>query len=226
MRRRGEKWVFGCFLVVIVLGVIFWYISPIIGILVVIIALLTIGIIYIYRTQDYDVSMEPPTSPLISNNEEARFPPLEEAREQDLAPTSEYNEAHPDTQIPSSILELQPTQDAVDRSKELQKRILELEKRVQALNERLARDPFPDFNSATPLIDEKKRMEEGPEQELSEKAIQHLLDTLDDKLAKRAISKQLYKRLRDKYIARIQKTKKGRETPLTRGTKDASKGDT
>ena len=53
------------------------------------------------------------------------------------------------------------------------------------------------------------RVEEAVEEEsaLSERAIQQLLDTLEQKLEKGSISHPLYNRLRNKYLTRLKKFK-------------------
>ena len=95
---------------------------------------------------------------------------------------------------------------------------------MQSLNEQLARDLLPSDVTTIAELEEYLAEEEAQEN-FSEKAMRHLLETLDEKLAKRAISKQLYTRLRDKYIARREKAKKRREAPAKRGIKDSSTGD-
>jgi hypothetical protein len=87
-------------------------------------------------------------------------------------------------------------------------------------------DSVPSSDSLILYSDDLENGKEATSEELSEKAIQHLLETLDEKFAKRAISKQLYTRLRDKYIARMEKAKRRREASAKRGTKDSNSGDT
>lgn len=196
-----------------VAGIAFWVVNPVIAVMIMIIAGLTLAIVYVYR----------------SDSDET---PQTLAREPDLAPDF-LSDVFIDADDKSSISEVTPflfhpldETVATEPTAILQQRIEELEKRAKALREELARDPT---SISAPKISPSKSLErngENDEDELSEKAIEQLLEVLDEKLAKRAISEQLYTRLHDKYIARIKKTKMKREaSSKKRGTKDFSTGD-
>jgi biopolymer transport protein ExbD len=224
MSYRRENWVYCCLGIVIVLGSFVWFLNPIIAILVVIIAILTISIIYVYRSLEYEAPTEAaPSEPSITGEEEPLMVHTDEAQRSRLEPSSQGEEKLSTPPLTPSQSESLSERD--ESIRELQKQIAELEQRVQSLNWQLASDSLPVSDSQI-LTAEEIRENEFTEEELSEKAIQQLLETLDEKLAKRAISKQLYTRLRDKYIVRIKKSKKRRKASLMRGTKDSSTGDT
>ena len=206
MSRRREPWVYGCLCVVFVLGFLFGIIFPIFGVFFVIIAILGIAIIYVYRTQDFDASNDTPTFTDEEAQESETIQHL--VQEALLGPVPAIEIDNPETQVSASPSE--PSHDESSEStKELQKRIAELEKRVLSLNEQLARDSLIIGNDSKLLREDSKEI---VDEQLSETAIQHLLEALEEKLAKRAISKQLYTQLRDKYIARMEKAKKRRKT--------------
>lgn len=101
-----------------------------------------------------------------------------------------------------------------DSVENLQARINELEERVRWLRERLATGlPADTITVAQAESDGKSPQTSGIEgtEELSERALQQLLEALDEKLAKGTISQQLYQRLRDKYLARLSKARGKRE---------------
>lgn len=97
--------------------------------------------------------------------------------------------------------------DAPPSKETLQERIDKLEDRVRFLRQRLAEEPALDqAPSVQPEEDEVPQdFSVDDEEELSERAIQQLLETLDEKLEKGTISQQLYQRLRDKFLTRLQK---------------------
>ena len=224
MSDRRKKWIYSCLCFVFALGVYFWWIVfSVIAILIVIIGLLSIGIIYAYRTQDYEELPSDSVSPT-DENTHPRIIGTSEEQQPVLESLPKIDEKSPDSQVPTPTPESLIEEDANASTKELQQRIAELEKRVQSLNEQLARDLLPSDVSTIAELEEYLAEEESQEN-FSEKAMRHLLETLDEKLAKRAISKQLYTRLRDKYIARREKAKKRREAPAKRGIKDSSTGD-
>jgi hypothetical protein len=224
MSYRRENWVYCCLGIVIVLGSFVWFVNPIFAILVVIIAILTISIIYVYRSLEYEAPTEPASrEPSTTGEEKALIVDTDKSQTSKLEPTSQGEKKPSAPQLIPSKSESLPERD--ESIRELQQRIAELEQRVQSLNRQLASDSIPENDSRIPAAEE-IRENEFTEEELSEKAIQQLLETLDEKLAKRAISKQLYTRLRDKYIVRIEKAKKRRKASLMRGTKDSNTGDT
>ncbi len=113
-------------------------------------------------------------------------------------------------------------------SEKLQERIDELEKRVQMLKSQLAEEPISNaeitdltLDSPAPVVEEQVDEDE----DLSELAVRQLLEALEKKLAKRAISKQLYNRLRNKYLARLEKSERRRVTSSKRGKKESATGD-
>jgi uncharacterized membrane protein len=202
---------YGCSFVIWALGLALLLLNLIIGAMVVIIAILTIFIIYVYQ-RDYE---EPDPSIQETNlSKEPSYQSLIEVEEK--SPVSEVTPSSFQTFDESEISE---------STKELQQRIKELEERVQSLKEELARDPASVSRARLESPEMREGEEENEEAELSEKAIQQLLETLDEKFAKGAISEQLYTRLRDKYIARMKKSKGKREASAKRGTKDSSTGD-
>ncbi|MFX1577772.1 MAG: FimV family protein [Promethearchaeota archaeon] len=223
MSYRRENWVYCCLGIVIVLGSFVWFVNPIFAILIVIIAILTISIIYVYRSLEYEAPTEAALSePSTTEEEKAQIVDTDRPQTLKLELPSQGEKKPSAPQLNALKSESLPERD--ESIRELQKRIAELEQRVQSLRQ-LASDSIPENDSRIPVAEE-SRENEFTEEELSEKAIQQLLETLDEKLAKRAISKQLYTRLRDKYIVRIEKTKKRRKASLMRGTKDPNTGDT
>ena len=211
MSVRRENWVYGSVCVIFVLFFILFIFNLLIAILFIIIGFLTIGIIYVIRTPDGDTPTEPPVSSAILT---------------DTTPESPIHEPTHDQRLnlsPSTGIATKPTTDT--STEELKQRIAELENRIQLLNEQLAKDSAPSEDHLLLASDDIQNGKEITSEELSEKAIQHLLETLDEKLAKRAISKQLYTRLRDKYIVRMEKAKMRREASAKRGTKDSNSGD-
>ncbi|MFX1509042.1 MAG: hypothetical protein ACFFBR_01930 [Promethearchaeota archaeon] len=220
MSRTREKWVYYCLCIVVVSGVVFWFVNPIIAILAVIIDLLSVAIIYVYRTPENEAAPGPPIQDAISTEEETQVQAaqISEKKESVLEPILNKEQSSSEIDLIPSNLESSILQETDDATSELQLQIAELEQRVKLLNEQLARDPrSSDEDEIAGTKEEKGEMEDSDE-ELSEKAIQHLLESLDEKLAKRAISKQLHTRLRDKYIARIEKSKR-RHGSAKRGTK-------
>ncbi len=224
MSQRRENWVYVCLCVVIVLGSIFWFVRPVPTIFVVIIAILAIGIIYVYRAQSDESSTMSPSSSDSPEEKETLASIIETFQEQDsvLEPTLELDEKTPDSLVTPSALQSMPEKESKESIRALQERITELEKRVISLKQQLVGDPIPSSEDIVSASDKQEYREE----ELSEKATQQLLDTLDEKLAKGAISKQLYTQLRDKYIARMEKAKKRHKASAIPGKKDSITGDT
>jgi len=193
---------------------------------------LGIAIVYVYQTQDSDEPSPPPSlsSPLpdtaleVTETEEPRSIEAVQARILD----TEVEEATPE--VPPTLKEPEKIQKPKREvpSEKLQERIDELEKRVQMLKSQLAEEPVSDseitdltLDSPAPVVEE----EVYEDDDLSELAVRQLLEALDEKLAKRAISKQLYDRLRNKYLARLEKKERRRLTSSTRGKKESVTGD-
>lgn len=101
-----------------------------------------------------------------------------------------------------------------DSVESLQARINELEERARWLRERLAAAPTADATTGRQTEANGKPSQTSATEsaeEVSARALQQLLEALDEKLAKRAISQQLYQRLRDKYLARLSRAQGKRE---------------
>ncbi|MFX1565539.1 MAG: hypothetical protein ACFFCH_06070 [Promethearchaeota archaeon] len=218
MNRTREQWVYCCLCVVVVIGIVFWFENPIIAILAVIISLLAVGIIYVYRTSEYEAVPEPPSQDISSTDIEIESQATQISEEEPGLEPIEYKESLTlEVDLTPASPKPSPVQEPGGSTSGLRQRIAELEQRVKSLNEQLARDPRSSDEVDT-VGQEEENGEVEDDEGFSEKAIQHLLESLDEKLAKRAISKQLYSRLRDKYIARLEKTKK-RHGSAKRGTK-------
>ncbi len=213
MSRRHGTWVYGCPIFVMAFAIFFVIINPIIAVMVAIIAALTIAIIYIHQSDSHEepqsTAEEPVLTPDFTNEV--------------LVQADKGHSVSEVTPFPFQTLD---DGEKTEATAVLQQRIEELERRVQSLKEELARDPSS--VAATRIIPSETFEENGEndEEDLSEKAVQQLLETLEEKLAKGAITEQLYTRLRDKYIERIKKTKRKREaSSKKRGKKDSSTGD-
>lgn len=216
----------------IIIGIVLFFISPIIGIFALIIMFLGIAIVYVYQTQEPDEPSPPPSlsSPLPDAtplSTEAEEPSVTDSVKVELL---DVNVEESTPEIPLTLVEpeaLQKPKSEVS-SEKLQERIDELEKRVQLLKSQLAEDPFddPDITDLTvDSPDSVKKEQVDEDEELSELAVRQLLEALDEKLAKRSISKRLYNRLRNKFLARLEKKERRRETSSKRGTKESATGD-
>jgi hypothetical protein len=191
--------------------------------IVVLVCAVSIGVIYLCfrrllkpRTEGGDTSQE--ASPAVSGS--SRQP--EEAPASTEAISSALTTMATDGRHPSSSAESSPsleapripTQKQQDSVENLQARIKELEERVRFLRECLAGGPTTDTSKGAKMVAESKSSEglaNERGEELSERALQQLLEALDEKLAKGAISQQLYQRLRTKYLARLSKAQDKRE---------------
>lgn len=193
-----------------------------------IIGLLAIGIIYIYRTQE-SPRPTPPITPFVSE------PPTSDVKHSRSlkslsAPSISTDSKVPDKKNPFSPTSLKSPKSAQLKrdvsTEKLQKRIVQLEKQVESLHKQLAEESFPETElPSEPTSSFAIKEEQVEDEEHSELAIQQLLETLDEKLAKRAISKQLYNLLRDKYLARLEKTKHRLESSKQRGTRETHTGE-
>jgi len=193
---------------------------------------LGIAIVYVYQTQDSDETSPPPslfsalpdTTLASAETEELRISnsvqvELRDSTIEDLA-----------SEIPPAVTEPEAIQTPKRElsSEKLQKRIDELEKRVRLLKSQLAEGPIidtdvTDLTSDSPSLVEEEQVDE--DEDLSELAVRQLLEALDEKLAKRAISKRLYNQLRNKYLARLEKKERRRVTSSKRGRKESATGD-
>jgi hypothetical protein len=206
-------------------GVFLIFLSPVIGILALIIMFLGIGIVYVYRLPE-DVDSSSPaslTSPLRNSiQSQTDIAEVEEAE----PVQAESVEVQVEKPVPESETVEKPIE-AIS-SAELQERIDVLEKRVQSLRMQLAEEAIDDsetthLSSDTSSVEIELNLDE--DEELSELAVRQLLEALEEKLAKRAISKQLYKQLRKKYLARLEKQERRRDTTSLRGKKELATGD-
>jgi hypothetical protein len=227
MSRERRVGYIVCSCITFIFGIILFFISPILGIFALIIMLLGIAIVYVYQTQDSDEPSPPPSlsSPLQDTTlaaaeiEEPRNMGVVQARLLD----TEVEEATPEVPPTLTVPEKKQKPKRKVPTEKLQERIDELEKRVQMLKSQLAEEPISDseitdltLDSPAPRVEEEK---------LSELAVRQLLEALEEKLAKRAISKPLYNRLRNKYLARLEKKERRRLTSSKRGNKESVTGD-
>ncbi|MFW9983198.1 MAG: hypothetical protein ACFFCB_00495 [Candidatus Odinarchaeota archaeon] len=221
-----------CSCITFIFGIILFFISPIIGLFALIIMFLGIAIVYVYQTQDSDEPSPPPSlsSPLpdttltAAETEESRSIDAVQARLLDTEVEEALPEITPTLREPEEIQK--PKREVP--SEKLQERIDKLEKRVLMLKSQLAEEPISDseitdltLDLPAPVVEE--QVDEN--EDLSELAVRQLLEALDEKLAKRAISKQLYNRLRNKYLARLEKSERRRLTSSKRGKKESVTGD-
>lgn len=232
MSRENRTGYIVCSCITFIFGIILFFISPMIGVFALIIMFLGIAIVYVYQTQDSD---EPSPPPSLSSP-----PPdisLSSAETEEPRSIDSFQVRLLDTEIEEATPEVPPTTTEPEEiqklkrkvpSEKLQERIDELEKRVQLLKNQLAEEPIIDseisdltLDSPAPVVEEQVDEDE----DLSALAVRQLLEALDEKLAKRAISKQLYNRLRNKYLARLEKKERGRLTSSKRGKKESVTGD-
>lgn len=232
MSRENRAGYIICSCITFIFGIVLFFISPMIGMFALIIMFLGIAIVYVYQTEDSD---EPSPPPSLSSP-----PPdttLASAETEEPRSIDSFQVRLLDTEVEEAAPEVPPTttEAEVDKkpkrevpSEELQERIDELEKRVQLLKNQLAEGPISDSeitdlssDSPAPVVEEQVDEDE----DLSALAVRQLLEVLDEKLAKRAISKQLYNRLRNKYLARLEKKERGRLISSKRGKKESVTGD-
>lgn len=212
---RYEDETICCFVcIIIVFGFITLIISPILGTIVTVTLSLTILLVLILRSKKSEETAPesnhvlPPHSEILDSNENDRFEPVESVRVRFL----DTDTPTPDSKI--TIIEEKKEAQVKTEAEKLQEQIAQLEKRIKLLNEQLAKAPFAELSiePITPDSTVPSKAELEGEEELTVVAIQHLLETLNEKFAKRAISEQLYDRLRDKYLARMEKAKRRSKT--------------
>ncbi|MFX0078115.1 MAG: hypothetical protein ACFE8O_02655 [Candidatus Hermodarchaeota archaeon] len=232
MSRENRAGYIICSCITLIFGIALFFISPLIGLFALIIMFLGIAIVYVYRTEDTDEPSPPPplSSPLPDT-------PLESVETEEPRSIESFQARLLDTEVEEATPEIPPTTTESEEiqkpkrevpSEKLQERIDELEKRVQLLKSQLAEEPIIDsevieltLDSPTPVVEEQVD-EDG---DLSELAVRQLLEALEEKLAKGAISKQLYNLLRNKYLARLEKKERRRLTSSMRGKKESVTGD-
>jgi len=197
------------------IGFFFFYFVPWFGIIIFIVSPVVIFSIYLVRESTADTrqramrqldtkSEEAESVPYTVTNPElvrARFfdskPPLLSSRDEPIPEILDgTNKSIKDDPLSQTTL---------------QARIDELEDRVRFLQKRLAEEP--DSEQAAPIQLEKdevpKDLSVDDEEELSERAIQQLMEALDEKFEKGVISQQLYQRLHDKFLTRLKKLQNG-----------------
>jgi uncharacterized membrane protein len=220
MPRGDKSSVELCLAFLIAGGLIALFMSPMIA-LVVFVCAVPFGIMWLYR-QRTSKTIEGDTAPRASFAASASQEQLEEMQPSAEEMSTAASKAEGDTRRPDISARPSPSQSAPatqpekgrDSVESLQARINELEERVRWLRERLAAGPAIDAATAAQAAPNGRSLQtstgEGAE-ELSERALQQLLEALDEKLAKGTISQQLYQRLRDKYLARLSKARGKRE---------------
>ncbi len=229
MSQERKSWVWPCLCISItllslsfILGLIVTIYALIFGSVIFIITLSLIGIVY-FLQKDTKPTNRVPSTPDVSISKTTQ----ENKGKPDFAQPRIRNEAQKilnlQTSLPKSHTEGPAKPKTQNTTAQLKQQITDLENRVRSLREQLADDPYPELLETT--FPDSSFQQSQEDQELIEKAIEHLLKTLDEKLAKHAISKQLYNRLRDKYIARLEKTKSKREASSKWGTKESGSGD-
>ncbi len=230
MSQNRETWTIPCCIFTIVLSYVFILLVPSFGLIFLTVSMLFIGILYLARTNSADTRRKSTQrlddqSP-VSSREEESVPPSEtdsdlvRARflDSESSPVPSQEEQSPEKVNGSEKL----SEEAPPSRETLQERIDKLEDRVRFLRKRLAEEPDID---QTPLVHPEE--DEVPqdlsvdeEEELSERAIQQLLETLEEKLQKGVISRQLYQRLRDKFLTRLKKIQdSSTEQPKRRAAK-------
>jgi len=194
--------------------------NPLIG-LVIFACAVSFGVMYLYRRRT-PKTIEEDTIPGTLFAPSASQEQLEEVEPSAETMSTAASKAEGDTRRPNIAARPLPSQSAPatqaekgrDSVENLQARISELEERVRWLRERLAAGPTTETTTAAHAEPNGKSPRtstaEGAE-ELSERALQQLLEALDEKLAKGTISQQLYQRLRDKYLARLSRARDKRE---------------
>ena len=198
MSQTSNSWVGCCVIITIGIGIITFLISPILGVIVTIIACLTIGIMFILYYEKKEKAIPEPSEFLLPDSEPSDF--IENAGT-NHAGSVRVQVIDADTLTTNSktaVTELEKEAPPQTETEKLQNRITQLEKRIKLLNEQLAKDPFarPSIEPTIPDSTVPTKTElEGRDEELTVVANQHLLETLDEKFAKRAISEQLYNRL-------------------------------
>jgi len=201
----------------IVGGLIAIFINPMIAVFV-FVFLVPFGVIYFFRRRT-SKTMGEDTAPGTSFVDSAS-----QEQEEEIQPimSTATSKAEGETRRPGISVQPSPFRRAPatqaekgrDSVENLQARINELEERVRWLRERLEAGPTTDTMAPAqpqPEVASPQTVSTEGAEELSERALQQLLEALDEKLAKGTISQQLYQRLRDKYLARLSKARGKRE---------------
>lgn len=231
MSREQKPWIFVLFCIATLLGIAFFFVLPWLGMLMVAIFLLMSCIAYIKWTQEEE---RPPISTDNSSlSASSSVKSVEKVTRKDFkafqarlfdvdakVPESKSVALTEDSEIKSKIKGEEYTTESI------QKQIADLETRVRCLRKQLKEDELSETEDFTQTEIEITKEDAWTEEDiLFELAIKQLLDSLERKLAKRAISKQLYNRLHDKYLARLERAKQRRSTPSKWGTKEPKTGE-
>ena len=231
MEQARNTWIYCCLIITIFIAVAIIPLEPRYGIIFTVFSLLLLGAAYIRATKK-------PSSPRVTpapSTSVTREAPSETKEElvQDLESVQvqvlEEDSREPQSPLPHSQEKpLTDKQASLVPKKKLRQRIDKLEKRVRSLQQQLAEAPLDELKADRTAGEDFEPISSQPpidELELSELAIERVLEALEEKLAKGAITKSLYDRLRDKYIARMDKAKKRHKASSTRGTKEPLTGE-
>lgn len=216
MSQNRESWFVPCSFVAIIIIVISLIISPLLAIITIVLSSLILGVLYLTRnlrtrsqvdvnTQSEPETKQDPATPINSQSVQVKI----------LDPQPDSPQSTPLMKKP---VEHSKAQEKLS-SEELQSRIVVLEERVRSLRQQL--QELPSIETETSIMQAEKSDEQVLEEnkEYSERAIEQLIETLDEKLAKGAISQQLYQSLHDRYLARLKKAKCRHHSSTKRGSK-------
>lgn len=223
MSQNSEKRMIPCTLCTMVVSFILMLLVPSIGLIFIIVSTSVILYCVISADTRRKATQRLDDQSPVSSRDEERVPPSE----------TDFDSVHArfldseSSQVPSQEEKIPEkvngseklTEDTPPSKETLQERIDKLEDRVRFLRKRLAEEPALDQTpSVQPKYDEVPQdLSVDDEEELSERAIQQLLETLEEKLEKGVISRQLYQRLRDKFLTRLKKLQdSGTEQPKRR----------
>ena len=230
MSQARNRWIYGCIFVTLLIAIAIIPLEPVSGISFTLLSLLIVGAAYIRATRRPST---PPSSPRLSTSvvEEVSSPVREDqVHDSKLIQIQVIEEDSKETQPakqPSQETPSKPETAKAENEEKLRQRIVKLEKRVQSLQQQLTDESYIETETVTPVEEPATTIPSDPppdDLEFSELAISRIMEALDEKLAKGAITKPLYDRLRDKYIARMEKAKKRHKTPSKRGTKEPLTG--
>ncbi len=231
MRQEHKPWIFVCLCFTIVLGIAYFFVLPLLGMLMIVTSLLMSCIVYIQWTREQE---RPPVSIDHSSlSSSSSLKSVEKVTRKDLK-AFQARLVNVDAKIlDSKIAPIKKEIQTISKmrgeehtTESIQKKIAELETRVESLRKQLKEDEFFEREDFIEPEAETTAEDASTEEEvLLELVIRQLLDSLDKKLAKRAISKHLYNRLHDKYLARLEKAKQRRSTPSKWGTKEPNTGE-
>ena len=231
MEQARNTWIYCCLIITIFIAVAIIPLEPLSGITFTVFSLLLLGAGYIRATEvpkSSRVSSTPSTSI-------AGETPSEEKEEgaQDLI-SVQVQVLDEDSREPQSSLPFHQEKPLTDEKailvpeEKLRQRIEKLEKRVHSLQQQLAEESSDELKVDRKAGESIEGIPSEPardELELTELAVERVLEALEEKFAKGAITEQLYDRLRDKYKARMEKAKKRHKASPARGTKESLTGE-